>query len=61
MLKLNGFQIASGDEKGSIKIWDLITEECLTILNGHTSIVDGIVKLNKSQIVCCSWDKSLKI
>ena len=56
LAKLNTHQIVSGSLDKSIKIWDIVTGNCLkTLLNN-----ENVIKLNKYQIVSDSGS-SIKI
>ena len=61
MIKINKNKIASGGQDKSIKIWDLITGNCIITLKGHSNNVSRLIKINKYQIASSSWDNSIKI
>jgi WD40 repeat protein len=52
--------IASGDDEGTIKIWDYFGN-CVNTLNGHLGDVKMCVELANAKLVSVSWDASLKV
>ena len=45
----------------SIKIWDVITGNCLKTLKGHSDWVNFLVKINENTIASASKDKTIRI
>ncbi len=58
--RTNAPLIASGDDEGTIKIWDTFGN-CLNTLNGHVGDVKMCVELPNAKLVSVSWDSSLKV
>jgi len=61
LLKLNNNKIASGSLDKAIKIFNLLTGECLFHLIGHTETIISLLKLNKNLIASGSYDNSIKL
>ena len=55
-----GFRLASGDEDGKIRIWDLQRRSCLSVLASHVSIVRGLdFNREENLLVSASRDKTV--
>ena len=61
LVKINENTIASASWDETIKIWDIITGNCLKTLVGHSGIVSFLVKVNGNKIASASGDKTMKI
>ncbi len=61
IISLNATTIASCSKDMSIKIWDLVTDECVMTLLDHTDTITGIAKISGSIIASASKDKTIKI
>ena len=57
---LYGCRFITGDTSGLVREWDLPSGAVLRILNGHLGPVH-CVQANKSKIISCSSDQSIKI
>ena len=58
----DGTRIISGSEDKNVKIWDILSGECFSILKGHTNIVTSVCISNDgSVIISGSDDKTIKI
>ena len=55
LLKLSKTIIVSGSYDISIKIWDVITGNCLKTLEGHVSSVLRLLKINEGQFLSCCY------
>ncbi|KAI9884293.1 MAG: hypothetical protein M1823_003923 [Watsoniomyces obsoletus] len=56
------FMLASGDEEGKIRIWDLQKRKCVSILDSHVSVVRGLdYNVKSNTLVSASRDKTLII
>lgn len=53
--------ILSGNRDGSIKIWKIETEECIQILEGHSSINSLDISLNDQHILSSNRDGSINL
>ena len=61
-LNLNHKQkLISCSDDETIKSWDLETNECLKILNGHTASISCLERVSNDQIISCSRDKTIKL
>ena len=55
-----GFRLASGDEDGKIRIWDLQRRSCISVLASHVSIVRGLdFNREENLLVSASRDKTV--
>ena len=61
LIKINEYQIASCSLDNTIKIWDVITGNCLKTLNGHLKEVVCLIMINENLIVSGSTDECIKI
>ena len=61
VLFLNENTLASGSYDTTIKIWDIITGNCLKTLEGHSNSVNFLVKINENTLASGSYDTSIKI
>ncbi len=56
------FMLASGDEEGKVRIWDLQKRRCVSVLDSHVSVVRGLdFSQEKNVLVSASRDKTLII
>lgn len=56
------FRLASGDEEGKIRVWDLNKRKCLSVLDSHVSVVRAIDYDSKNHVlVSGSRDKTIAI
>ena len=53
--------VSSGSRDKTIKIWNIITGNCLKTLEGHSDWVIFIVKINENTITSGSDDKTIKL
>lgn len=54
--------LASGSRDTTVKIWDLVTGECLQAMTGHRhSIVSVDFSHDSSRLVSASWDYTIRI
>jgi len=58
---LGGDKIASGSDDNSIIIWNVASEKCELVFNGHSDRVWGIEFLSEERIVSISHDHSIII
>ena len=64
LVKINGNTIANGSDDSddaTIKLWDIITGNCLKTLKGHSDEVNCLVKINEYSIASASCDNTIKI
>lgn len=61
LIALNESVYASGDETGSIKIWELGKTEPVNVLQGHFKQIWSLLKVEGNIIVSASRDKNIKI
>ena len=52
LVKINENTIASASWDETIKIWDIITGNCLKTLEGHSGWVNFLVKINGHNCKC---------
>ena len=60
MIKLNNGNLCSSGIDSSIKIWDTKSCKCLTILKGHTKIVQSLCQFKDGVILSSSKDGTIK-
>lgn len=53
-------KIVSGSTNGTLIIWNIITQECEKILNGHYRSISCVL-VHKEKIISASWDNTIKI
>ena len=58
---INGDQMVSCSNDGTIKLWNLTKSNCLKTFSGHTDIVVEIQLLSNSRLVSSSFDGNLRI
>ena len=62
LIQINKNKLASGSIDRHVKIWDVITGNCLITLIGHSDSVQSLFKINENKIASCSlnyiiiWD-----
>jgi WD40 repeat protein len=57
-----GPRLVSGGWDGSIKIWDLVSGECVyTIENAHKKSVNALIGIDNQRLVSASSDGSIKV
>ena len=61
LINLNDETIVSCSSDKTIKIWDLINDECIKTLQGHSQLIRNVIKLNDGSIASCSMDETIKI
>jgi WD40 repeat protein len=66
LVRIDGRLILAAPEKHDIKLWDAVSEECLTVLLGHSlghsAPLRGIVgHPNRQAIVSCSDDRTVRL
>ena len=54
------YYLCSGSDDNTIKIWDLISLNCVCTLEGHTDKINYFIQGDKGFIISCSSDKSIK-
>ena len=54
-------KVISGNEDGSIKVWNLITGECLKTIKEHTKFINNIKLISFDTFSSCSDDKKIKL
>ena len=55
-----GFRLASGDDDGKVRVWDLQTRRCISILDSHVSVVRALdYSFDRNVLVSASRDKTL--
>jgi TIR domain/WD domain, G-beta repeat len=58
----DGQRVVSGSKDGIVRVWDLITGQCLTILEDHTDTVWGVAMMADGQrAVSGSVDKTVRV
>ena len=67
MKLLNNNLLVSSSWDSTIKIWNLITKDCIQTLKGHTKIVWDVIQIRNGDLVSCSsdgdiivWSKDIK-
>jgi len=53
--------LASGSFDNTIKIWNLISGECIQTLKGHTNVVCSLATLPDNKLASGSSDETIKI
>ncbi len=60
-LLLNGEnELISCSWDNKIKVWNLITYECIFALYGHSSNIKDLLINQEGQLISCSWDGTIK-
>jgi len=54
-------KLASGSSDETIKIWDLISGQCINTLKGHSGSVNSLAVLPDNKLASGSSDKTIKI
>jgi WD40 repeat protein len=55
-------QLVSSSRDNTIRVWDVVTGECLKILEGHTHFVEQVVvTVSGSRIISVSADNTIKV
>lgn len=60
VLDPNRNQACSGSMDGTVRVWNLITGQCVHTLTGHTSLV-GLLGLSPSYLVSAAADSTLRV
>ncbi|KAI9670378.1 MAG: U3 small nucleolar RNA-associated protein 13 [Caeruleum heppii] len=59
---IKGFRLASGSENGHVRVWDLHTRKCMTVLDSHVSVVRDLdYSPEENALVSASRDKTIII
>lgn len=58
---LADYKLVTGAWDGTIKIWDLNTNSCVSTLNGHTNWIASFKLLSTDKLISCSGDQTIKI
>lgn len=53
-------QACSGSMDGTVRVWNILTGQCVHTLNGHSSLV-GLLGLSPSHLVSAAADSTLRI
>lgn len=61
VLYLGNRLAATASDDGSIRIWDIISFDCLAKLTGHTAGVRQLAVTGDGYLLSASWDKSIKL
>lgn len=61
LLQLRDGRLASASGDKSIKLWNLITNECLITLIGHSRSVNYIIQFSDDRLISGSGDKTIMI
>ena len=56
-----GERVVTGDEDGSMRIWDVRTGESRPLIDGHAARVTALVRRPGGRLVSSSFDKTLRI
>ena len=55
-----GFRLASGDDDGKVRVWDLQTRRCISVLDSHVSVIRALnYSSERNVLVSASRDKTL--
>ena len=57
---MDGLCVSGSDDK-TLRVWDLITGECLRTLNGHSGSVNCIAVTKDGRCISGSWDETLRV
>ena len=58
---LNETKIVSGSSDATIRVWDLDSNSCVAVLEGHECGVTCVAKLNETKIVSGSEDVTIRV
>ena len=56
----NSYQVASGSEDNSVKLWDLRRQGCVQTIPAHTKLVSDI-RFEGSLLLTASYDNKVKL
>ncbi len=59
--KPNGTQFATGNDDGTINIWDLQTRQILKTLTGHHLSITGLDWSSQNKLASASFDKTVRV
>jgi WD40 repeat protein len=54
-------RLISGSSDSTIKIWNILSGECLKTLKGHSGPIWSIQLITNDRVISCSNDKTIKI
>lgn len=54
-------QIVSGSKDKTIRIWNLVSLDCVHVFNGHSRPVTSLAVLDKTHLVSTSFDKTCRV
>jgi len=54
-------RVVSGSDDNTLKLWDMVTKQCIATLPGHTGIVRALAVLPDGRVVSGSDDNTLKL
>ena len=54
-------RFATCDESGKIIIWNIISGDCLNIIEAHLLKVNFLIKLSDNILISCSQDQTIKM
>ena len=57
----DGRNLASGSADGKVKLWDVETEQSVTILGGHSDVVRSVSFSKDGTLASGSWDRTVKL
>jgi WD40 repeat protein len=61
IIRISNEKIASCSFDKTIKIWNMITGECLRTIEAHSNFVRFMIELPNNKIISCSDDKKIKV